>query len=131
MKKSEERSVTIQVLERAFGLLAFVISGASAWVERGVASTESATLAQAKEQLAGALRAPLAAVGTIVEKRATFACVPNLARPPQRIAAGLVACGDYVEGPFPATLEGAVRSGIAAARALAARSGENPPRGPR
>ncbi|HZW73543.1 MAG TPA: FAD-dependent oxidoreductase, partial [Caldimonas sp.] len=118
-------------LGRERGLLAFVISGASAWVERGVAFTESATLAQAREQLAGALHAPLAAVGTIVEKRATFACVPNLARPPQRIAPGLVACGDYVEGPFPATLEGAVRSGIAAARALAGRSGENPPRGPR
>ena len=33
------------------------------------------------------------------------------------VGAGLVACGDYVEGPFPATIEGAVRSGIAAARA--------------
>src|SRR6185295_287900 len=102
-------------LGREQGLLAFVISGASEWVERGVAATEAATLAKGNEQLAGALRAPLAAVGTIVEKRATFACVPNLARPPQGVAPGLVACGDYVDGPFPATLEGAVRSGVAAA----------------
>ena len=86
---------------------------------------------QANQQLAGALHAPLAPIGTIVEKRATFACVPGLARPAQEIAPGLVACGDYVDGPFPATLEGAVRSGIAAARALAGRSGENPSRGPR
>jgi len=28
---------------------------------------------------------------------------------------GLLACGDYIEGPYPATLEGAVRSGVAAA----------------
>ena len=50
---------------------------------------------------------------TVIEKRATFACVPGLRRPRQEIAPGLWACGDYVEGPYPATLEGAVRSGIA------------------
>ena len=58
-------------------------------------------------------------VQTVVEKRATFACTPGLLRPPQQIAAGLLACGDYVEGPYPATLEGAVRSGLAAGSALA------------
>jgi monoamine oxidase len=31
------------------------------------------------------------------------------------IAPGLVAAGDYVEGPYPATLEGAVRAGEVAA----------------
>ncbi len=118
-------------LGREPGLLAFVVSGASAWVERGTTATEAATLAQGSEQLAPCLRAPLAALGTIVEKRATFACVPNLSRPPQHVAPGLVACGDYVAGPFPATLEGAVRSGVAAAHALAARFEENRPRGPR
>jgi predicted NAD/FAD-dependent oxidoreductase len=45
------------------------------------------------------------------------------------VTPGLVACGDYIDGPFPATLEGAVRSGIAAARALVPRSSENPARG--
>jgi hydroxysqualene dehydroxylase len=45
--------------------------------------------------------------------------VPGLRRPPMAIAPGLWACGDYVEGPYPATLEGAVRSGVSAARALA------------
>ena len=34
-----------------------------------------------------------------------------------RVAPALFACGDYVEGPYPATLEGAVRSGLAAAHA--------------
>jgi predicted NAD/FAD-dependent oxidoreductase len=53
------------------------------------------------------------------EKRATFRCTPGLQRPPAGVAPGLFAAGDYVEGPYPATLEGAVRSGVAAAAALA------------
>jgi squalene-associated FAD-dependent desaturase len=112
-------------LGREPGLLAFVISGASAWVARGTPATEAATLAQGREELARCLPAPLEVVGTVVEKRATFACLPDLARPPMAVAPGLVACGDYVEGPFPATLEGAVRSGVAAAAAVLAGSGEN------
>jgi predicted NAD/FAD-dependent oxidoreductase len=54
----------------------------------------------------------------LVEKRATFACTPALQRPPAEVTAGLWAAGDYVAGPYPATLEGAVRSGRAAARKL-------------
>jgi predicted NAD/FAD-dependent oxidoreductase len=56
---------------------------------------------------------------TVVEKRATFACTPALQRPPSAIAPGLWACGDYVQGPYPATLEGAVRSGACVAQQLA------------
>jgi hypothetical protein len=58
-------------------------------------------------------------VQTVVERRATFACTPGLKRPEMRLADGLLACGDYVAGPYPATLEGAVRSGLAAAHAAA------------
>ena len=36
----------------------------------------------------------------------------------ENIDATLGACGDYVEGPYPATLEGAVRSGLTAARRI-------------
>ena len=54
----------------------------------------------------------------MVEKRATFACVPGLKRPPMAVAPELFAAGDYIEGPYPATLEGAVRSGERAAAAL-------------
>ena len=57
-------------------------------------------------------------VQTVIEKRATFACTPGLQRPPMRIADGILACGDYIDGPYPATLEGAVISGIRAAEAL-------------
>jgi hypothetical protein len=37
-----------------------------------------------------------------------------LARQPPSIAPGLLAAGDYVHGPYPATIEGAVRSGVQA-----------------
>ena len=72
-------------------------------------------LAQAARQLG--LKG-LQPVQTIVEKRATFACTPSLQRPAQQIANGLLACGDYIAGPYPATLEGAVRSGLEAARSM-------------
>ena len=52
---------------------------------------------------------------TVIEKRATFACTPGLRRPSAAIAPGLWAAGDYIDGPYPATLEGAVRSGLQAA----------------
>jgi len=100
------------------GLLAFVVSGADAWVARGLGAVAAATLAQARAELASQLRAPLEPVRTIVEKRATFRCTPLLDRPPLVVAPGLAAAGDYVDGPYPATLEGAVRSGTAAARSL-------------
>jgi squalene-associated FAD-dependent desaturase len=49
----------------------------------------------------------------IAEKRATFCCAPNLARPDQRTALpGLFLAGDYTAGDYPATLEGAVMSGV-------------------
>ncbi len=102
------------------GLLAFVISSAAAWVERGLDASEAATLTQARSELRAHLRGPLEPLRTVVEKRATFRCTPLLDRPAMRIAPGLVAAGDYVEGPYPSTLEGAVRSGVAAARAALA-----------
>jgi squalene-associated FAD-dependent desaturase len=94
------------------GLLAFVVSASSS--DR--ATLEAQVMAQATAQLGMELRL----VQTVVEKRATFACTPALHRPATCIAPGLLACGDYCAGPYPATLEGAVRSGIAAARALSA-----------
>jgi len=98
------------LLDGPAGLLAFVVSASQG---------ERDTLqAQVLEQARAQLGLDLQAVQTVVEKRATFACTPGLQRPPQAIAPGLLACGDYVAGPYPATLEGAVRSGAAAARAL-------------
>jgi hydroxysqualene dehydroxylase len=90
------------------GLLAFVISGAQAWVDRGTDFTMQVTRKQADATLRSHLRGPLEEVQVLTEKRATFRCTPGLLRPAQRIAPGLHAAGDYVQGPYPATLEGAV-----------------------
>ncbi len=99
------------------GLWALVVSAARG--ER--AALQEAVLAQARQQLAPWIGAQgLQVLQTVVEKRATFACTPALQRPPTTIAPGLWACGDYVEGPYPATLEGAVRSGEAVAQACGA-----------
>lgn len=97
-------------LDGPAGLLAFVISTS----EGSRAEIEQRVIAQARQQLGLALQ-PLQ---TVVEKRATFACTPGLVRPAMAIAPGLLACGDYLDGPYPATLEGAVRSGISAAHKL-------------
>lgn len=91
------------------GLLAFVVSASVG---------DSATLTQqVMDQAATQLNlSDLQLLQTIVEKRATFACSPALQRPGLSIAPGLLACGDYVAGPYPATLEGAVLSGLQVAR---------------
>lgn len=55
----------------------------------------------------------------IAEKRATYACVPDLPRPSQRTPlANFYLAGDYTAGDYPATIEGAVRSGRTCARLL-------------
>ena len=89
------------------GLLAFVVSASAG--DRAL--IEQQVLRQAASQLG---IPSLQTVQTVVEKRATFACTPGLQRPGLRVLPGLTACGDYVDGPYPATLEGAVLSGTAA-----------------
>lgn len=55
----------------------------------------------------------------ITERRATFACVPGMVRPPHRTdVPRLYLAGDYTASEYPATLEAAVRSGLACARAI-------------
>ena len=55
----------------------------------------------------------------ILEKRATFSCTPNLKKPGNETALeNFFLAGDYTAGPYPATLESAVRSGAASARLL-------------
>ena len=101
------------------GLLAFVVSASTS--DR--AQIEAQVLQQAAVQLALAPTQVITAIQTVVEKRATFACTPGLQRPgsqvmppmPSMPSMGLSACGDYVQGPYPATLEGAVLSGTAVA----------------
>ncbi|WP_431263126.1 hydroxysqualene dehydroxylase [Roseateles chitinivorans] len=96
------------------GLFSLVVSGAAPWVARGLDITGAAALAQAQQHFQWAT--PPRIVRVLSEKRATFACTPNLLRPDALVVPGIWAAGDYLAGPYPATLEGAVRSGLAAAR---------------
>ncbi len=87
-----------------------------------VISTEGAWQQMPAELLADGIAAELKrALGLpepdwyrmIVEKRATFACTVGIERPDQRT--GLEHCylaGDYTRSDYPATIEGAVRSGL-------------------
>jgi len=103
-------------LAGAPGVMAFVLSAAGAW--RDVDG--EALLAALHGELEAALGRAVPSADwhqVIREQRATFSCRPNLARPPaQTPLAGLWLAGDYVCSSYPATLEGAVRSGTAAAR---------------
>ncbi|GCL61538.1 hypothetical protein AQPW35_06190 [Rubrivivax pictus] len=101
------------------GIWAFVASSAAPWLADGQAACGQAMLAQARQAFPGHFRGADAQVllHTAAERRATFACTPALDRPAMRIAPAIMAAGDHVDGPYPATLEGAVRSGIAAADA--------------
>lgn len=101
------------------GLFAFVVSGARPWVERGLEATAAAVVEQARAAFApGTWPSTPAVRRVLADKRATFRCTPGLHRPSAAVAPGLWAAGDYAEGPYPATLEGAVRSGERAAAAL-------------
>jgi hydroxysqualene dehydroxylase len=93
------------------GLLAFVVSASRG--ER--LDLQNRVIAQGKSQLNLSNLQP---IQTIIEKRATFACTPGLQRPNNQIAPGLLVCGDYVAGPYPSTLEGAVRSAQQAVKLL-------------
>jgi len=97
------------------GLIATVVSarGAHEELEHG------AFAAAAHRELQGAiggLADPLWS-RVIAERRATFSCTPGLDRPGNATdLPGLFLAGDYTASDYPATLEGAVRSGFAAAR---------------
>lgn len=101
------------------GLLAVVISAPDPAMDL---SREQLAISAA-QQLASSLQRPDLAEPiwhqVICEKRATFACAPSLNRPTQATSLpNLVLAGDYTAGPYPATLEGAVMSGVAAAHVL-------------
>jgi len=98
------------------GLLAVVVSAAADAVAMDRSSLAEAIAQQLAQSFS--LPAPLW-TQVIAEKRATFACTPGLLRPANDIkVSGLVLAGDYTASDYPATLESAVRSGIAAAALL-------------
>ena len=97
------------------GLLAAVISGEGAHQDMTQDALAAAVHGELERELG-----PLPALSwqrVIAEKRATFECSVGLERPSTATALPNVhLAGDYTASDYPATLESAVRSGIAAAR---------------
>lgn len=100
-------------LTQQYGLIAVVISAHS-------------TFKQTQSELANSIALELLGhfpgIGkplwhkVVTEKRATFNCAVGLNRPSNRTPyPGLFLAGDYTASDYPATIEGAIRSGITAA----------------
>ncbi len=107
------------------GLMGVVISASSEAIAQG----NAVLLAEIVLQIAADLDMPALLNPQwhriISEKRATFSCTPNLYRPKNDTGMkGLFLAGDYTANDYPATLEGAVRSGREAARQLMLQSEE-------
>ena len=101
------------VVDRGQGLQACILSGHGDWE------------ALDDEALTNALEAELGIPERAVwqkvvrEKRATFSCRPGITRPDNATSHPRVwLAGDYTWAEYPATLEGAVRSGLKAARRI-------------
>jgi squalene-associated FAD-dependent desaturase len=91
-----------------------VVSAAAAWLTRGSEALAEAALDQWRQVCGAGAATAVECLDLRIDRRATFRCTAGVQRPPAAIAAGLVAAGDYVESPYPATLEAAVRAGEAA-----------------
>ena len=106
-----------------------VISAAREWVGRPKDDMLRLFESQLLATLPGAAGAKLLRGTVVIEKRATFAAVPGVDRdrpqqaPPPGGLAGLYLAGDYTKTGWPATMEGAVRSGYLAAEAILAAAG--------
>ncbi len=99
------------------GLIGAVISAEGAHQELGQDELGLRVHHELRRELGG-LPEPLWQ-RVIAEKRATFSCTPGLKRPPQVTPLrNFYLAGDYTASDYPATLEAAVRSGIACARHL-------------
>ncbi|MEP6607875.1 MAG: hydroxysqualene dehydroxylase HpnE [Burkholderiaceae bacterium] len=98
------------------GVLAAIISGSGAHEAESIEEVCQAVAAQ----LTAELDLPTVLdCRAIAERRATLAALPDLKRPANRTPwPGFVLAGDWTESGYPSTLETAVSSGRAAARAI-------------
>jgi zeta-carotene desaturase len=101
-----------------------VISAARDWVDRPKGESLALFERQVRDTLKEARNARLVRGVIVIEKRATFSVLPGLEayRPPQAQPVGglsnVYLAGDYTRTGWPATMEGAVRSGYLAAGAV-------------
>lgn len=98
-----------------------VISAADEWLGISEDAIGQRVLEDVRAWIPSSRNANLVTVRAVKEKRATFAATPRgqAARPATTGPSGLILAGDYVRTGWPATMEGATRSGyLAAAAAL-------------
>jgi hypothetical protein len=103
-----------------------VISAAREWVDVPREQALAAFTEQIRALLPAAREAVLERGVVVIEKRATFSPLPGVdgLRPKQYTAVdNLFLAGDYTQTGWPATMEGAVRSGYLAADAVCRRFG--------
>jgi uncharacterized protein with NAD-binding domain and iron-sulfur cluster len=106
--------------------VSLVVSRADEWLARPVDELREAALADLCGFFPEARAAGVVASVVVKEPHATFLGRPGQAarRPATRTPVGnLVLAGDWTATGLPATIEGAVRSGIAAAEALVGPAG--------
>jgi squalene-associated FAD-dependent desaturase len=102
--------------DNANSIAGCVLSAQGVWEERGNGALATALHDELQKTLGRTLQKP-GWHRVIRERRATFSCRPGLPRPPAKTSLrGLWLAGDYVCAEYPATLEGAVRSGCRVAR---------------
>ncbi|MAY73363.1 MAG: hypothetical protein CMJ31_01315 [Phycisphaerae bacterium] len=99
-----------------------VISAADEWVDLDEDSIVERVRDDMSACLPASVDAQLSHARAIKEKRATFAATPEVERrrptqAPER-AGGIVLAGDYTQTGWPATMEGAARSGAYAAEVV-------------
>src|SRR6185312_2275712 len=95
-----------------------VVSAAETWLARGKEAVADAVVAQYRRQFDVPRAATIDVASVRADRRATFRCTAGVVRPGREVAPGLQAAADWVDGPYPATLEAAVLAGEAAAHAL-------------
>ncbi|HEX3356881.1 MAG TPA: hydroxysqualene dehydroxylase HpnE [Tepidisphaeraceae bacterium] len=101
-----------------------VISAAREWADRSKDEMLSLFEKQVRQTFSEARDAKLLRGVVVIEKRATFSPLPRIDRirpqqsPPPMGIQNLFLAGDYTQTGWPATMEGAVRSGYLAADAI-------------
>jgi squalene-associated FAD-dependent desaturase len=106
---------------RAGGYVQVVVSAARELRAAGGAEVERRVVGELLRLLPAAKSATVLRTKVVTEHAATFSAVPGVddLRPPQRTPVpGLYLAGDYTATGWPATMEGAVRSGYRAAEAV-------------
>ena len=106
--------------------LQIVVSASRSLVDKSRQEIIDLTLRELREFFPRSIDAKLLNAQVIKEVRATFSAVPGLEskRPPARTAIpNLFLAGDWTRSGWPATMEGAVRSGYLAAEAAADAAG--------